>query len=82
MATPTTTHTPYGTPDGTPDDSFEAGMLDGELAAMTGLNSRRAHARISMAEQYDPMYAQGYSDGYLNTTALNAARLQNEETAR
>ncbi|MFD8626647.1 hypothetical protein ACFV4E_22650 [Streptomyces hygroscopicus] len=77
MATPTTAQTPYGTP----DDSFEAGYLDGELAAMTGLNSRRATARMAMAEQHDPMYAQGYSDGYLNTTALNAARLQNEETA-
>lgn len=78
MATPTTTQTPYGTP----DNSFEAGFIDGELAAMTGLDSRRATARIEMAEQYDPMYAQGYSDGYLHATALNAARLQNEETSR
>ncbi|MFD8516513.1 hypothetical protein ACFV27_36910 [Streptomyces antimycoticus] len=77
MATPTTTRTPYGTP----DDSFEAGMLDGELAAMTGLDSRRAHARIEMAADYDRMYAQGYSDGYLHATAINAARLQqNKET--
>ncbi|PBC72329.1 MULTISPECIES: hypothetical protein [unclassified Streptomyces] len=56
-----------------PDNSFEDGYLDGGLAALTGLPSRRAHARIAMAEQYDPLYAQGYSDGYLNTTAVNAA---------
>lgn len=56
-----------------PDNSFDAGYLDGELAAITQLPSRRAHARISMAEPYDPMYAQGYADGYLNTTAVNAA---------
>ncbi|MGY0065152.1 hypothetical protein ACWY4P_53525 (plasmid) [Streptomyces sp. LZ34] len=76
MTMPTITQTPYGTP----DNSFEAGYLDGELAAMTGLDSRRATARIEMAADYDPMYAQGYSDGYLHATALNAAQLQNEET--
>ncbi|WP_039942937.1 hypothetical protein [Streptomyces himastatinicus] len=76
MATPITIPTAYGTP----DDSFDAGFLDGELAVMEGLSSARAHARIEMAELYDPMYAQGYSDGYLHATAFNAARLQNEET--
>lgn len=76
MATPTTSQTPYGTP----EQSFNAGYLDGELAAMTGLSSRRATARIEMAADYDPMYAQGYSDGYLNATDVNAAHLQNEET--
>ncbi|MEU7435696.1 hypothetical protein AB0B07_33385 [Streptomyces sioyaensis] len=54
-----------------PDNSFDAGYLDGELAAITGLTSRRAHARIAMAETYDRLYAQGYSDGYLNATAVN-----------
>lgn len=76
MATPAATHTPYGTP----DDSYEAGFTDGELAVLEGLPSHRAHARIAMAEQHDPMYAQGYADGYLHATAVNAARLQNEET--
>ncbi|MFE1767273.1 hypothetical protein ACFW81_24025 [Streptomyces angustmyceticus] len=56
-----------------PDNSFDTGYLDGELAAITGLPSRRAHARIAMAEDHDPLYAQGYSDGYLNATAINAA---------
>lgn len=58
---------------GTADKSFDAGYLDGELAAVTKLPSHRAHTRIAMAEQYDPMYAQGYADGYLNATAVNAA---------
>lgn len=66
---------------GSPDASFEAGYLDGELAAATGLPSRRAHARISMAEQHDPMYAEGYSDGYLHVTAINAALAEKERAA-
>ena len=48
-----------------PGDSFNTGYGDGELAAFTGLPESRAAARIAMAEQYDPMYAQGYADGYL-----------------
>ncbi|MER8002981.1 hypothetical protein [Streptomyces sp. NPDC095613] len=64
---------PAGTGDSA-DNSWEAGYTDGELAAITGLPSRRAHARASMADQYDPDYAQGYIDGYLHATAVNAAR--------
>lgn len=71
MSIGTTDPTP--TPYGTPDASFEAGYLDGEIAAATSLPSRRAHAIASMAEQYDPMWAQGYADGYLHVTAINAA---------
>ncbi|MFH9426011.1 hypothetical protein [Streptomyces sp. NPDC017529] len=62
-------HTTYRTA----TDAFNAGFLDGELAAITKLPARQAHARISMAEQHDPLYAQGYSDGYLHATATNAA---------
>nr|WSX25507.1 hypothetical protein OG690_38130 [Streptomyces tubercidicus] len=58
------------------DNTFDAGYLDGELAAITGLPARRAHARIAMAEPYDRLYAQGYSDGYLNATAVNNALRQ------
>ena len=57
---------------GNPDDSFNNGFRDGELAAATGLTERRLNARVSMAEQYDPMYAQGLADGYLHTTAVLA----------
>jgi hypothetical protein len=54
--------------------SFNDGYLDGELDAIGGLSTRRAHARAAMAEQHDHLYAQGYSDGYLNATATNAAQ--------
>ncbi|MGW1870969.1 hypothetical protein ACWCPS_36190 [Streptomyces mauvecolor] len=53
--------------------SYNHGEADGELAAFTGLASARVHARAWMAEQHDPMYAQGYIDGYLAETARNAA---------
>lgn len=57
-----------------PDDSWNTGYTDGELAAITGLSSRRIHARASMADPYDPMYAQGLIDGYLHAAAVNYAR--------
>lgn len=57
-----------------PDNSWTTGYTDGELAAITGLPSRRIHARASMADQYDPMYAQGLIDGYLHAAAVNYAR--------
>lgn len=47
------------------NDSYNAGELDGELAAITGLTSARVHARASMAHPHDPDYAAGYIDGYL-----------------
>ncbi|MFI6055470.1 hypothetical protein ACIBCO_35960 [Streptomyces violascens] len=52
--------------------SYNLGESDGELAALTGLPSARVRARACMAEQYDPMYAQGYIDGYLAGTGRNA----------
>ncbi|MGY5127367.1 hypothetical protein [Streptomyces nigrescens] len=62
-------------------NTFDAGYLDGELAAITGLPARRAMARASMADQHDPLYAQGYADGYLNATAVNAALRQTGKAA-
>ncbi|MFB7738268.1 hypothetical protein ACFC08_28545 [Streptomyces sp. NPDC056112] len=58
-----------------PDDtsSYEDGYTDGELAAITKLPSARAHARAAMADQYDPLYAQGYMDGYLHQIQVTAA---------
>lgn len=57
-----------------PDDpSYRDGRLDGQLAAITRLSSRRAHARAAMAAQYDRAYADGYMDGFLDQTAANAA---------
>ncbi|MGW5529466.1 hypothetical protein [Streptomyces xanthochromogenes] len=63
---------PAAAPEPTPT-TYNAGETDGELAALTGLSSRRVHAIAAMAEQHDPMYAQGYIDGYLAGTARNAA---------
>jgi hypothetical protein len=57
-----------------PDSSWTTGYTDGELAAITGLSSRRIHARASMADDHDPDYAQGLIDGYLHTIAVNNAR--------
>jgi hypothetical protein len=64
---------PAGTDDEQPNTSYNAGLLDGELAAVSRLSSRRAHAIAAMADQYDPLYAQGYIDGYLHQTEVNAA---------
>ncbi|MGV9278125.1 hypothetical protein [Streptomyces griseosporeus] len=54
-------------------NSYNDGYTDGELAATTHLSSRRVHARASMADPYDPQYAQGLIDGYLHTIQVNAA---------
>lgn len=61
-------------------DSYNDGLLDGELAAITGLPSRRVHARASMADQYDVLYAQGLIDGYLHALQVNAYPAQKEAT--
>jgi hypothetical protein len=54
--------------------SYEQGYLDGQLAALTRLSSRRAHARAAMAQPYDPAYAEGYLDGFDHQTDLNAQK--------
>lgn len=53
------------------NNSYDAGYFDGEIAAITQLPARRVMARAAMAEQHDPLYAQGYSDGYLHAIAVN-----------
>lgn len=73
--TPETTNTsPAG-------NSYDDGYTDGELAAITRLSSARVHARASMADMYDPLYAQGLIDGYLHAIAVNAAHAEKEQTA-
>lgn len=62
------------------ENSYNDGMLDGQLAAITHLSSRRAHARAAMADQYDPLYAQGYIDGYLHAIQVNAAIAEKEQS--
>ena len=47
----------------TSGNPWDDGYTAGELAAHTGLSSRRLHAQASVA---DPLYAQGLADGYLS----------------
>jgi hypothetical protein len=61
-------------------NSYNDGLLDGELAAITHLPARRLHARASMADMYDPLYAQGLTDGYLHAIQVNAALNEKKRT--
>jgi hypothetical protein len=64
MTTMTIHATATGNPDG--ENSYNAGLLDGELDAISKLPAATAMARAAMADQYDALWAQGYADGYLN----------------
>jgi hypothetical protein len=73
---------PANTGDEQPKTSYDHGLIDGSLAAITRLPSRRAHAIASMADQYDPLYAQGYMDGYLHQIQVTAALADKKRRAR
>lgn len=73
-----TVHTSQSRPDN--DASYEAGFLDGELDAISKLPAALATARASMAALHDPMWAQGYDDGFLHAIALNYGQHQQEGT--
>jgi hypothetical protein len=73
---------PETAPIGPAGNSYNDGYTDGEIAAITKLPARRVHARASMADQYDPLYAQGYIDGYLHAIQVNAAIAEKERNAR
>ncbi|MGW0948476.1 hypothetical protein ACWD4O_38800 [Streptomyces sp. NPDC002623] len=62
-------------------DSYDAGYLDGELDAISKLPAAEATARASMADPYDPLWAQGYADGYLNEIQATYALAQEQGTA-
>ena len=66
-----------GEPNG---DSYNAGCFDGQLDALAKFPARQAMERASMADPYDPLWAQGYSDGYLHGIQLNAALMEKERT--
>ena len=63
------TATPHGSSDG-------AGYFDGEHDAISQLPAAEATARASMADAYDPLWAQGYADGYLNQIQVTYALTQ------
>ncbi|MFD8777473.1 hypothetical protein [Streptomyces sp. NPDC059916] len=69
---------PIGT-DEPGENAYNDGYLDGELDAMTKLPAHLVMDRASMADAYDPLWAQGYADGYLDTIARNAALQEREE---
>ena len=77
-----TTHSIETAPIG-PDDSnsYDQGYFDGELDAISKLPARMAHDRAAMAEQYDPLWAQGYSDGFLHQIQVTYALAQKERAA-
>jgi hypothetical protein len=62
------------------DNPYNAGYSDGEIAAISKLPARRAIARAAMADEYDPLWAQGYADGYLDEIARNAALNQPQDS--
>ena len=64
---------PTATPNGS---SYGAGYFDGELDAISKLPAAEATARASMADPYDPLWAQGYADGYLNQIQTTYALTQ------
>ncbi|MFF0009528.1 hypothetical protein ACFYQT_39740 [Streptomyces tibetensis] len=55
------------------DNSYNAGYFDGELDAISKLPAAMAHQRASMADPYDPLWAQGYADGYLHQIQVTYA---------
>ena len=74
-----TVHTSQSRPDN--DASYNAGFLDGELDAISKLPAALATARASMATPHDPMWADGYSDGYLAQIQATYALTQKEQAA-
>lgn len=62
-------------------NSYDDGYFDGELDAITKLPARTAMDRAAMADQYDPLWAQGYADGFLNQIQVAHALAQKEQTA-
>lgn len=70
-----TTHQP-----GPSGDSYDAGYFDGELDALSKLPAVEATARASMADPHDPLWAQGYADGYLKQIQVTYALAQQQTT--
>ena len=61
--------------------SYDAGYFDGELDAISKLPAAQAHARASMADPHDALWAQGYSDGYLHQIQVTYALAQKENAS-
>lgn len=59
-------------------NSYETGYLDGRLAAVDKTPASIVLSRAAAADLYDPLWAQGYDDGYIDQTALHAALREQE----
>ncbi|GAA3591079.1 hypothetical protein [Streptomyces osmaniensis] len=66
---------------GNADKSYNSGFLDGELDAISKLPARTAMDRARMADAYDPMWAQGYADGFLSQIQATHALTTNGPVA-
>lgn len=74
-----TIHTNQNNP--TPDDTYASGFLDGELDAISNLPAHLHTARASWGDLYNPIWAQGYTDGFIHATTLNTLNPR-QETSR
>ncbi len=61
-------------------NSFDQGYFDGELDAISKAPSALVHARASMADEHDPMWAQGYIEGYLHQIQVTHALAEKTRT--
>lgn len=62
-------------------NSYEDGYFDGELDAISKLPAHTAMNRVAMADQYDPLWADGYADGFLHQIQVTYALAEKEQTA-
>lgn len=59
--------------------AYNLGYTEGELDALEKLPAAMADNRAALADDHDPLWAQGYMDGYLAEIARNYAYLQKEQ---
>ncbi|MFF7190565.1 hypothetical protein ACFZAR_36345 [Streptomyces sp. NPDC008222] len=64
-----------------PGNSYDAGYFDGELDAISKLPARTAMDRAAMADAYDPLWAQGYADGFLHQIQVTYNLAQKRQAA-
>ncbi len=61
-------------------NSYDDGYLDGELDAISKLPAHTAMNRAAMADMYDPLWAQGYADGFLHQIQFTYALAEKGRT--
>lgn len=61
------------------DDAYQTGFLDGELDAISKLPAELHTVRASWGDLHDPMWAEGYSDGFIHALAFNYGQQHQQE---